>query len=416
MPELPRTDEFDSTFALLREGYRFIPNRCEKLRTPGFRTRMMLREVVCVSGADAARMFYTPERFTRRRAIPMTTLTLLQDIGSVQTLDGAAHHRRKAMFMSMMTRESIARFESCVADAWRRRLSQWQRAPRVMLAHEVRRVLCEAACLWAGLPPARCDFDARTHEFAAMFDSAGSMGPKNWRAQLLRAKTERWAQHVIEDIRAGALAVDAGSPVAVIASHCDESGALLPVKIATIELINLLRPTVAVERFIVYAALALHRWPEHREDIARDSEAALRFVQEVRRYFPFFAAVGGRALVPFEWQGRAFAPGDWVLLDIYGTHHDPQAWERPDEFAPSRFAGWRDEGFSLIPQGGGVFDVGHRCAGEWATIALLTRAVLMLANDMDYAVPDQDLSIDLARMPAMPASGFVIEGVRSRLD
>ncbi|MDR5741463.1 MULTISPECIES: cytochrome P450 [unclassified Caballeronia] len=412
MPHFPRTTEFDSTLALLREGYRFIPSRCEALGAPGFEARMMLRHVICVSGADAARMFYTPERFTRRGAIPPLTLTLLQDIGSVQTLDGAAHHRRKAMFMAMMTREAIARYDACMTDAWHRSMHRWQGAGRIVLAREVPRVLCEAACEWTGVPRARCDFDSLTHELTAMFDSSGSVGPKNWRAQLLRARTERWARRIFDDVRSGTLAVDAQSPVAIIASHLDADGALLPAKVAANELINLLRPTVAIERFIVYAALALYRWPAHRAAVATNADAALQFVQEVRRYFPFFPAVGGRALTPFEWQGRAFAPGEWVLLDLYGTNRDPHAWERPDDFDPARFRNWRDDGFALVPQGGGVFDTGHRCAGEWATIALLRRAAQILAGEMEYAVPEQDLSIDLSRMPAIPASGFVMERVR----
>ena len=48
-------------------------------------------------------MFYEPDRFTRRSAIPITALLLPQDLGSAATLDAEAHRHRKRMLMSLMT-------------------------------------------------------------------------------------------------------------------------------------------------------------------------------------------------------------------------------------------------------------------------------------------------------------------------
>jgi fatty-acid peroxygenase len=43
---------------------------------------------------------------------------------------------------------------------------------------------------------------------------------------------------------------------------------------------------------------------------------------------------------------------------------------------------------------------------------VLERAVRLLTTAMTYDVPLQDLSIDLTRMPAAPASGIRLTGVR----
>ena len=43
-------------------------------------------------------------------------------------------------------------------------------------------------------------------------------------------------------------------------------------RVAAVELLNLLRPTVAIARFIVFAALALHLHPEWRARVAEDEE------------------------------------------------------------------------------------------------------------------------------------------------
>jgi hypothetical protein len=78
-----------------------MTRRYEKLGSDAFATRLMLRRALCVRGEDAARMFYHPGRFTRRGALPPTAMALLQDFGSVATLDGEMHRQRKAMLMSL---------------------------------------------------------------------------------------------------------------------------------------------------------------------------------------------------------------------------------------------------------------------------------------------------------------------------
>lgn len=84
---LPSDGAFDSTLALLREGYTFIGARCDRLRTDAFSTRLVLTRAICLRGADAARLFYSSDRFTRVDAMPRSVLHLLQDTGSVQLLD-----------------------------------------------------------------------------------------------------------------------------------------------------------------------------------------------------------------------------------------------------------------------------------------------------------------------------------------
>lgn len=128
---------------------------------------------------------------------------------------------------------------------------------------------------------------------------------------------------------------------------------------------------------------------------------------------PFFPAVGGRALTSFEWRGHPFWPGDWFLLDLYGTDHDPRIWTDPETFRPERFLERDVNPFQLIPQGGGDHRTGHRCSGEWSTVALVKRAARLLTTTMTYDVPDQDLTVRLNRFPTQPTSRFVMTNVRA---
>lgn len=411
---IPEAPGFDNTYALLSEGYRFIGNRCDALNSDIFGTRLMLKRVVCVRGEAAARMFYQPGRFTRRRAIPPTALALLQDHGSTQVLDGEMHRVRKALMLSLQSPEQRARLVALAEAEWRKQFARWPRARQVVLIQEAQAVLCRAACAWAGVPLTNAnDAVLRTAEFSAMIDGAGAMGPRNWLGQSLRRHTEQWARERINALRMEG-APDPESPAARIAFHVDADGEVLSGEHAAVELINILRPVVAVARYIVFGALALHDFPEWRPRLAAGDDAALEmFVQEVRRYYPFFPAVGGRALQDFEWQGLQFAKDDWVLLDLFGTNRHPGSWGGDGEhFRPERFEGWQDSGFGLIPQGGGDYASGHRCPGEMVTVELTKSALRLLASDVAYEVPPQDLGIALSRMPTLPASGFVMEGLR----
>ena len=130
----------------------FIPRRCARYNTDIFETRLMLRKAICASGEEAAQMFFVPDRFTRKGAIPPTALMLLQDKGSVQTLDGEPHRQRKQMFMSFTTPASRQQLVDILVEQWRTRLKKWADMDRVVLHHEAGAILCRAICRWAGIP------------------------------------------------------------------------------------------------------------------------------------------------------------------------------------------------------------------------------------------------------------------------
>lgn len=417
MQEIPRDDSLDSSPALLKEGYRFIANRCEQLGSDIFEARLMLEKAVCMRGPDAARFFYEGDRFTRRDAMPKTVLLLLQDKGSVQTLDGPPHHHRKQMFMDLMSPASIAQLTDIMAEEWERSLDEWQAMDEVVVFDALHPLLCRAVFRWAGVPLDESQVDQRAAELAAMYEHAGSIGPKLATTMVKRERHEHWAGEVIEKIRAGELTPPPGSAADVIAHHRDLEGEPLDLDVAVVELINILRPTVAVARFIGFAALALHEHPEARAQLEANQEGYTElFVQEVRRFYPFFPLIGGRARERFEWNGIGFDKDQWVLLDIYSTNRDPRTWREPERFIPERFREWEENAYNFIPQGGGNHYQGHRCPGEWITIALMKRALHLLTAVMAYQVPEQDLSIDLAKMPAVPESRFVISHVRRRAE
>src|SRR5205085_1439092 len=107
-------------------------------------------------------------------------------------------------------------------------------------------VLCGAVCAWAGVPLGPATLAQRTAELTALFETAGSIGPRHWSGRLARTRAERWAAETIEGIRAGRITLPPEAPARRIAEHADGAGTRLDVRTAAVELLNLLRPTVAV--------------------------------------------------------------------------------------------------------------------------------------------------------------------------
>ncbi|NVI88695.1 cytochrome P450 [Actinomadura sp. BRA 177] len=403
----------DDTLPLLARPYGLLSAQARRLDTDVYDTRLLFRKTTCMTGADAARVFYDPDRFVRDGAAPRRLRLTLFGEGGVQGLDGRRHAARKRMFMSLMTPEARDGLRDLVARTWRERIGEWRDERQVVLFDEVGEVLCRAVCAWTGVPLAARQVPQITRMLDALIEAPAAVGPRYLRGRAARKLADRWAAAHVTRARER---VERGTALGEIASYRDTDGNLLPPDVAGVELLNVLRPTVAVARFVVFAAMALHGNPEWRHRLAMDDDPELleAFVQEVRRFYPFFPLVAARAVRDFDWRGHRFPKGRRVLLDLHGTNHDPRLWERPEQFRPERFIGREPDAYNLIPQGGGDHYEGHRCAGEWITKDVMKVAVTALTRWMSYSVPAQDLSIHPWRAPAIPRSRFVITQVAER--
>jgi fatty-acid peroxygenase len=416
LPWLTRVAERlpDHSLALALDPYRYIARRCRQLGADAFETRLLGQRTICMSGPRAAQLFYDPQRFQRQGAAPEPLKSTLFGHGAVQGLDGPAHRRRKSLFMMLVGPAHVAELAALVEAGWARRVAGWGPAP-VVLYREAQAVLTEAVCAWAGVPLADGERALRTGQLVSLFDDAGSW--RHLRARWRRQRAQQWSAGLVRAVRSGRLAVPArpdGSPraLALVAHASDHDGRLLPEKIAAVELLNVLRPTVAVSVFIVQALHALHHHPQWRQPLlAGDAVASDCFMQEVRRFYPFFPAAVARARADFDWGGVRFGAGQRVMLDLYGTNHDPSSWAQPHLFRPQRFLERMPGLFDFIPQGGGEAALGHRCPGEGLALAVMTASVRALAA-LEWSLPRQDLHIDMHRLPALPRSGFVLCDVR----
>lgn len=412
MPKTSNDPGPDRTLEMVADPYRFIARTGRRKASYVFQTRFLLKPATTLRGAEGAALFYDTERFERTGAMPAALRKTLLGEGGVQGLDGAAHRHRKAMFMDLMTPDRMADLAALFEAEWRKAADGWSLRERIVLYDALQEPLTRAATAWAGVPLFESEARRRARDLTALFDKAGALGPGHLRSRWARRRADKWMSGIVEDIRSGRRTPPANSAAHAIAWHRDPGARLLPARTAAVELLNIVRPIVAVSVYVVFLAHALQTQPEAREALSADDPATIwRFVQEVRRFYPFFPAVAAKARSTFEWKGHVFPRGRRVILDLYGTDHDEARWPDPNRFRPDRFQNDTPGAFDLVPQGGGDHRLGHRCAGEWATIAILEAATRLLAFEMRYVVPRQDLRIDMSRLPALPRDRIVLRDV-----
>ncbi|MGW8635021.1 hypothetical protein [Streptomyces sp. NPDC055793] len=224
----------------------------------------------------------------------------------MHTLDGRQHRVRKALAAHLETE-------------WARARQRWAGRDQVVLFDEAGLLLTRGVCTWSGVPLDVADAEEMAGDLVAMVDGFASPGPRHLRARRTRSRQEKRLTRLVEQVRGATGAAPAGSVLAAVAAHRDADGQPLDAHTAAVEVLNVLRPTVAVSWFLTFAAHALHRWPEHRERLAdRDAAYARAFSHEVRRFYPFAPSSAGSLRPTCSGTAMTFPPAAWSCSTCTG--------------------------------------------------------------------------------------------------
>jgi fatty-acid peroxygenase len=400
----------DLSIRLWRHGYQAVSNdRKARGGGPTYPSRLMGRRTVVLGDAAGARVFYDESLVRRGGAVPPPLAWLLFGRGAVHGLDAEPHRDRKLLFLELLSPEGLTPLVDGATARLETAIASWP-ARGAILFDELVRSYGGAVLEWAGVRLSGAEADRVSRRLASVVDGFGLEGAAYVRAWRDRRWLNRWAATLVADAREGRTQAPPGSALASLAASDLDS------RTAGVELLNLLRPTVAVAWLGTFAGKALRESPQWRDRLVSEHAISERyaFAQEVRRTTPFAPALTGKAMRSATHDGVRIRRGDRLLLDIIGIDHDPQHWPDPSEFRPERFlqegeyAGRVPSAFELVPQGGG-HPSGHRCPGESVALRLLMATAGCLAA-VDYDVADA--AVDLSRIPTLPAHGLRLSGVR----
>jgi fatty-acid peroxygenase len=390
----------DLGFLLARHGYDAVArDRTARGGADTYVSRLLGRRTVVLGDPDGARAFYDESLARRAGAVPAPLAWLLFGRGAVHGMDGTEHRDRKRLILDVLDPDRLHSLVDEVRGALVTRAGGWV-GREVDLHRELVSVYGAATLHWAGLDVTRREADLVSRRLAEIVDGfgfAGSAYVRGWRA---RRWAERWARTAVRDARDGRTSPVAGSALQMIAAtDLDE-------REAAVELLNVLRPTVAVSWLGCFAGLALASVPAEERARLVPQEAVherYAFAQEVRRTSPFVPALTALAVRGTEVSGVRVRPGDRLLLDVIGIDHHESRWPAPRLFDADRFLDHdevaAESAFDLVPQGGG-HPSGHRCPGESLTLRLLSETIRVLAGLDLEIVPG---ATDATRMPTLPA-------------
>jgi len=412
MKQVPKTKiKISDVKDVFNEGYNLLSELRKDVDAPVVKAEFLTEEVTAIYGEEAARKFYDPEKFKREGAMPKPVLKTLFGEDGVQTLDGKAHHHRKNYFMDLMKPERMEDYRKILDRNLSNELNKQN--GEFELFDLANKVLFNSISEWSGINLENYD-DEKLEKLAenqiSMISGAVTSPTDHIKGITDRNESEKWAQDLIKDARKNPVQGKEHLALYTFANATDLDGELLPVETAAVELLNIIRPTVALTVWVALMGHALFAENNVYDDLKADFDNLQdSFIQEMRRYYPFFPMLPAIAVDDVEVNGYQIPKDSWVVLDLYGSNHDERTINHPEQFDIERYVDNAEkisyeEEYEMIAQGGGKFREMHRCAGEWITLHSMRVFSDHLVNKHEFTVPKQDWEIPMNQFPTYPNS------------
>ena len=412
------------TSAFLRNPFKYLEDRKRRFG-PTFKSRLLGRNIVFLSGTAGAEAFYNSEYISRSDAHPSHLVSLFGGV-NMEMYDGPKHFALKSMALTAFDEAAIAGYIADMEQDIGAALARLAQRAEFPAAKEFRRLTIEVICRNVlGLAPGP-ETDSLTRDYGRVLKGLVSVplalpGTPYGQAVSARDRVLGRIREIIRERRA----VPRNDAVSRMLTARAADGRVYTDEEALLEVHH-----VVIAGFIVYALmgeliLQLGRRSDLRErcvaevdeyasgtltvDTLRKLRTCACAVLETKRYVPIVPMAFGRAQKAFEHQGF-LVPQNWtVYLALWLNSRDPENWTRPDEFDPDRFAPPRSEHrrhpMAFIPQGAEP-PTGHRCLGlDYSTYLALTFLAVLL-RDYEWTLPPQSLERDWTKLPPDPRDGL----------
>ena len=405
------------TPAFLQSPFRFLEERRRRYGDV-FRSNVLFRKVVFLSGIEGAEAFYDEDAITRTDAHPFPLVDLFGG-DNMEMMDGAPHHKLKTATLAAFDDEAFARYVAEVQAPIDRTLERIAAAPGRPVIKQLQRLAIE--CIWTNVlgPPGR-EADAIARDYAAIVTGLTSLpvavpGTPYGRARAARDRLLARIGASISDRRAAPTDDGLSRMLAADPTMTDHE--------AQLEVHHFV-----IAGFIVYLLMGevVRRLAEKpgllercREELGAPRDLTLEalsdlptctnVVREAKRIVPLVPLAFGRARRSFSCSGYDVPQGWTVYLALHLNNHDERIFHDPDTFDPDRFSAQRAEDRShpmaFIPQGAEP-PTGHQCLGLNYSTLLVLSFMARLIGGYTWTLPPQDLEPDERKVPPEPRDGL----------
>lgn len=125
---------------------------------------------------------------------------------------------------------------------------------------------------------------------------------------------------------------------------------------------------------------------DHENASLHYTEATLREIMRYETLTP--SSLAHRALVDTQFDGYDIPAGTFVITSLGASHHDPLAWQHPNEFQPERFLD-KNGRFCVQKDKSLPFGAGKRlCAGETFARNMLFLFMAAFFQAFSVSMPD----------------------------
>lgn len=412
MKEVPKTKiKLTDVPDLFDKGYNFLMELREELDTPVVKVKFLTEEIIAVYGEEAARKFYDPIKFKREGAMPRPLLKPLFGEDAVQTLDGKEYNHRKKYFMDLMTPERMEDYRKIVDQNLSEELAK--KHGEFNLFDLANSVLFDSIAEWSGIKLE--DYDSEEVETLvknqiSMISNEISSPTNPVKGITDVNELEEWGMKLIKEARENPDPEKEDRALYVFANATDFEEELLPIQLAAIELLNIIRPTVRLSVWMTLMGHALFAKEDIYEELKADFDHLQDpFIQEMRRYYPYLPALPAISIDNVEINGYHIPKDSWVILDLYGTNHDSRTIDHPEDFDIKRYIDqskdlFYEEEYEMIAQTGGKQSEMYHRANESITFQSMRVFSDYLVNKHQFSVPEQDWTIPMNQFPTYPNS------------